>query len=278
MKEVETTLERLWQRRDVIKTNDKALEMSREVVVARVQGEVDAFLVDAWKRTRKGARNIHFNYGFGATTNNTVSLTGLIATTVPGVSTPFSGSLGGESMKTDSSDLGVEYYFKDNWAVELGAIFSNAVREDEFVDYGTLSYDEEKYVGTFAGVKYCFDVINKSGGGGLNGRTRLFANARLGLMADYDISGTVAFLGSTETVDLASSGDAYFTLGLGAGVLYAWTDHIALELGVNVVNSITGMDGEWSFSGPDGSGGSYSGDYSTDLSMTRAYLGVLVGF
>jgi hypothetical protein len=277
MKEVKTSLEQLQQRRTVILNTNKALGVSRKATAARVKTEVDEFLVDAWKRTRKGARNIHFNYGFGATTNNTVSLTGVTVNGL-GVSTPFSGVLGGESMKTDSSDLGVEYYFRDNWAVEVGAIFSNAVREDESVDFGTLSYDAEKYVGSFAGVKYSFETVNESGGGGLNGRTRLFLNARLGLMQEYDISGKVSHLAGGPPVDLSSSGDAYLTLGLGAGVLYAWTDHIALELGVNVVNSITDMEGEWSFSGTTPTGGSYSGDYSTDLSLTRAYLGILVGF
>ena len=71
---------------------------------------------------------------------------------------------------------------------------------------------------------------------------------------------------------LTSSGDPYFTLSLGAGVLYAWTDHIALEFGFNVVNSISDMEGEWSI-GPN-----TEGTYETDLSMTRGYLGVLFGF
>jgi hypothetical protein len=259
-------------RRSVINTNGKSLEVSREVIAGNLQGSVDEFLVDAWKRTRKGARNLHFNVGFGAETQNPISITGLKGTE------PFSGTLGGNSMKTDSADLGMEYYFKDNWAVELGVIFSNAVRDEESVDYGVLSYDDVKHLGTFAGVKYCFDSMNESGGAVLNGRARLFVNARLGLMEEFDVSGKVLFEDVNSSVDLSTSGDAYLTLGLGAGVLYAWTDHIAFELGVNVVNSITDMEGSWELDGPDLSGDTYSGDYTTDLSMTRAYFGVLFGF
>lgn len=278
MKEVETSLEGLQLRRSVLQTDNKGLALSREVTLARVEADVDEFLLDAWKRTRKGAKNLHFNYGFGAKTDNTVSITGLIATLDPNVSIPFSGTLGGDSMKTDSSDIGLEYYFRDNWALELGAIFSNAVREDEFVDYGVLSYDEEKHIGTFAGLKHCFKTFNAGGGGGLNGRARLFVNARLGLMEEFDVSGQVSFGGGLPPVELSTSGDAYLTLSLGAGALYAWTDHVSFEVGLNVVNSISDIDGQWSFSGPDASGGTYSGDYTTDLSMTRAYLGILVGF
>jgi hypothetical protein len=278
MKEVKTSLEELRLRRSVIQTDEKGLELSREVTITDMHADAASFLVDAWQGTREGARNLHFNYGVGAKTDSTVSITGLIATLDPNVSIPFSGELGGKSMKTDSSDLGVEYYFKDDWALELGAIFSNAVREDEFVDYGTLSYDEEKHIGTFVGLKHCIGVINAGGGGGLNGRARLFLNARLGLMEEYDVSGEVSFGGGLPPVDLSTTGDAYFTLSLGAGALYAWTDHISFEVGFNVVNSISDIDGQWSFSGPDGAGGTYSGDYTTDLAMTRAYFGVLFGF
>ena len=258
--------------------SENELGVSREETIVAVEADVDEFLVDAWKRTRKGARNFHFNYGVGASTDNTINLTGTRTDAVGG-SSPFSGILNGESMKTDSSDLGVEYYFEDDWAVEAGLIFANAVRDEESVDYGVLSYDEESHIGTFVGLKYVHEPINKASVGGLNGRARLFANARLGLMEEYDFSGAVNFggLGSTP-VDLESSGDAYFTFSLGAGALYAWTDHISIEVGVNLVNSISDMDGEWNFSGADGAGGTYSGDYTTDLSMTRAYLGVLFGF
>ena len=278
MKEVTNRLEELRVQQSIIQTNKKGLTYAREAKMVDLNADAAEFLVDAWKRTREGAKNIHVNYGFGANTDNTVQITGQITTPVPGVTLPFAGVLGGESMKTDSSDIGMEMYIKDNFAVEAGLIFSNAVREGESVDYGTLSYDDEQHIGTFVGAKYCFDPLNSSGGGGVNGRTRFFVNARLGLMEEYDFSGEVSFGPGTTPVNLASSGDAYFTLGLGAGVLYAWTDHIALELGVNLVNSISNMEGQWNFSGPDGAGGSYSGNYETDLSMTRGYIGVLFGF
>lgn len=279
MKEVENLLGQLLVRRAAINTSEKGLGLSRESTIVALEADVDEFLVDAWKRTRKGARNLHFNYGVGASTDNTVVITGTIQTPDPNVTLPFSGVLNGESMKTDSSDIGFEYYFKDDWAVEAGLIFGNAVRDEESVNYGVLSYDDEKHVGSFVGLKYVHQPINKASAGGLNGRARLFANARLGLMEEYEFSGAVSFGGpGSIPVDLESSGDAYFTLGLGAGVLYAWTDYISIELGVNLVNSISDMDGEWSFSGADGAGGTYSGDYTTDVSMTRAYLGVLFGF
>ena len=278
MKEATNRLEQLRLQQSVVETNKKGLTYAREAKMVGLEADAAEFLVDAWKRTREGAKNIHVNYGFGAITDNTVQITGQITTPVPGVTLPFSGVLGGDSMKTDSSDIGMEMYIKDNLAVEAGVIFSNAVREGESVDYGVLSYDDEQHIGTFVGLKYCFDPLNSSGDGGVNGRTRLFVNARLGLMEEYDFSGEVSFGPGTTPVNLSSSGDAYFTLGLGAGVLYAWTDHIALELGVNIVNSISSMEGQWNFSGPDGAGGSYSGDYETDLSMTRGYIGVLFGF
>lgn len=278
MKEVKNNLEELRHRRSVATTNKKGLAIAREAKVVEIEADASEFLVDAWKRTRKGAKNVHLNLGFGALTDNVVQISGLITTPVPGVTLPFSGVLGGDSMKTDSSDIGMELYIRDNLAVEAGLIFSNAVRDEESVDYGVLSYDDELHVGSFVGVKYCFEPVNSSGGGGINGRTRFFVNARLGLMEEYDFSGEVSFGPGTTPVDLGSSGDAYFTLGLGAGVLYAWTDHIALELGVNLVTSISDMEGQWSFSGPDGDGDSYSGDYETDLSMTRGYIGLLFGF
>jgi hypothetical protein len=72
------------------------------------------------------------------------------------------------------------------------------------------------------------------------------------------------------------SGEAYTTFGIGGGVLYAWTDHIGLELGVNHIRSFSEIEGTWSFTGAGGD--DYRGDFSTDISTTRVYFGVVFGF
>ena len=143
MKEVEVALEDLQVKRSMLDIDEKGLDLSREATKVSMEADVDEFLVDAWKRTRKGARNLHYNYGFGASTDNTVNLTGTVTDAV-GATTPFTGTLNGNSMKTDSADLGFEYYFEDDWAVEAGVIFGSAARDEESIDYGVLSYDDEQ--------------------------------------------------------------------------------------------------------------------------------------
>ena len=259
MKEIESRLEQLRQLRLDVNATKVHVEGVHGERTASLKRDVDGFLEGAWKRTEKGSKNIHVNYGFGARTDGALTLFKPDGT--------LQGVIGAETMRTDSADIGAEYYVMDNLAVEAGIIFSHTARGDTEIDFQDFSPDEETLFGTFVGAKYCIEPVNASGGGGLNGRTRLFVNARLGMMNEFSVTAENPGAGS----DFVASGEAYLTLSLGAGVLYAWTDHIAIELGFNVVNSLSDIEGDW---GGVGTGGTYE----TDLSMTRGYLGVLFGF
>ena len=162
-------------------------------------------------------------------------------------------------------------------AVEAGAIFSNIVRDDDVVDSLTLDYNDEGHAGVYLGLKYCMAPVQSDGTGLVSGRMRPFVNLRLGFMESYDLSGELP-IPASDPLEMQMSGEAYTTFGFGGGVLYAWTDHIGLELGVSHIRSLSEVEGTWSFTGSGAGGDDYRGDFSTDISTSRAYLGVVFGF
>ena len=240
----------------------------------RYRRALRVFLDDAWQTTREGAFNFRANFSLGASTDSQLDLTGT-HTDHDGTTVAFTGILTGDGISTDSSEFGVEYYIREGLAVEAGTIFSNVVRDDEAIDTEILEYNDEGHAGVYLGLKYCMAAVQSDGTGLASGRMRPFVNLRLGFMESYDLSGGVAIPGS-DPLEMQMSGEAYTTFGIGGGVLYAWTDHIGLELGVNHIRSFSEIEGTWSFTGAGGD--DYRGDFSTDISTTRVYFGVVFGF
>jgi hypothetical protein len=254
----------------------RELKTARAESMAASNVAIQAFLSQAWSTTREGSLNLHVNLSLGASTDSRLDLTGTI--THPDLSTePFSGFLTDDGVTMDSSEIGVEYYVKDNLAVEAGAIFGKAVRNDESIDFATLSYNDESYAGLYFGLKYCLAPVRSEATRLASGRLRPFVNMRLGLMGSYDVSGSVS-IPAADPLQVDMSGDSYMTLGFGGGLMYAWTEHITFELGLSYIRSLSGIEGDWSFTGSGAGGDDYRGDFSTDLSTSRAYVGLLYGF